>query len=72
MTNTCKKCGKPALQGYDLCMKCKSDSLFPDCDDYENKMMVRHEVPYCNHYNKRVLAIKAGVYYCKVCKRRNR
>ncbi|WP_018250344.1 hypothetical protein [Orenia marismortui] len=60
-------CGRRIEGDYELCAKCKSDRLYPDCDFYENKMMRRYEVPYCKFHDKQVLAIQPGTYHCKVC-----
>ena len=68
----CKKCGTLYIEpGYNLCVKCKSKELYPEC--WENRTegegrQYRVPVPYCKKSGKRIV-IENGLL-CEGCKDR--
>ena len=70
----CKKCGTLYIEpGYNLCVKCQSEQLYPEC--WENRTVdedghdYRVPVPYCKKSGKR-LVIEDGLL-CEGCSNAN-
>lgn len=73
MANACNRCGTNFVtQDADICLKCRSDLLLPQCDYFyykgEDEGYVI-DVPWCGKYDKRAL----GKYLkCRGCRENNK
>ena len=62
----CEKCGTTYItRGHKLCLKCRSDDLFP-CKHWENREEGYNcTVPFCGSKDKRI--VKGKELLCKGC-----
>ena len=69
MSNCCinDRCNSATRNPGQLCLKCRSDQLFPTCNYHEFRQASIKEIQYCTKVDAPVMAIDK-YYFCSICK----